>query len=172
MAMFRRRDTPPADVVGRLPKGERVLSWADIATGGAVLATPLGLWWPDGDGPRLIAWQYIDKAVWRDGVLTVVEADVLDDLFLVDRPPLVAALSTPRDLPPTVRRRIEGNVVRSDLQPVDGGAARLVARRVPGRDGVVWWARLEGGARDTEQVRAQVGARLQELRASWSADLD
>lgn len=168
MALFSRRETPPADVLAQLPKGERVLSWADAAPGGVVLATPAGLWWPDGEGQRLIGWQFVDKAVWRDGVLTVVEAEVSEDLLLLDRPPLALELSRPRDLPPTVRKRVEANVVRSELHPVAGGAARLVARRVPGRDGVVWWARLEGGLGDSPIVRAEVRARLDALRAAWS----
>jgi hypothetical protein len=168
MALFSRRETPPADVLAQLPKGERVLSWADVTPGGVVLATPAGLWWPDAGAQRLIGWQFVDKAVWRDGVLTVVEAEVSDDLLLLDRPPLALELSRPRDLPPTVRKRIEANVVRSELHAVSGGAARLVARRVPGRDGVVWWARLEGGARDSAAVRAEVRTRLDALRAAWS----
>jgi hypothetical protein len=172
MGLFTRRDSPPPELVAALPKGERVLSWGDISSGGAVLATPAGLWWPHDVGQRLIGWQYVDKAVWQDGVLTVIEAEVADDLLLVERPPLAAELSQPRDLPPTVRKRVEANVVRSELHPVTGGVARMVARRVPGRDGVVWWARLEAGARDSEEVRADVRARLAALRATWSDGLD
>ena len=51
----------------------------------------------------------------------------------------------PRDLPPVVRKRIETNVVRSEVLPVPGGSARFVARRIPGQDGLRWWARLEDG---------------------------
>lgn len=160
MGLFHRRDVPPPDVLARLPRDERVLSWADTAGGAVVLATPTGLWWPEGTSSRLIGWQYVTKALWRDGVLTVIEADVIDDLLLVDRPPVSVELSAPRDLPPTVRRRIEANVVRSELLAVGGGTARFVARRTPGRDGMVWWARLEHGTQDTEQVRSAVRARL------------
>jgi hypothetical protein len=165
MALFHRRETPPASVVGALLPGERVLAWADTPDGNAVVGTPRGLWWPGVDGPRLIGWQYVTKAVWRDRILRVVEADVDDDLLLVDRPPLAAELSTPRHLPPTVRARVEANIVRSELVRVSGGAARFVARRVPGRDGVVWWARLETGTPDTDQVRAAIRARLAILHA-------
>lgn len=166
MALFQRRERPPADVVAQLPADERVVSWADTDDGAHVVATPVGLWWPTDEGPRRMGWQFIDKAVWRDGILTVVEAEIEDDLLLVDRPPVAARLAVPRDLPPTVRKRVEANIVRSELQPVSGGAARFVARRVPGRDGVVWWARLENGLHADDRVRAQVADRLAALRAA------
>ncbi len=170
MGWFHRRDAPPADLVARLPGDERVVSWADVRGGGAVLATPSGLWWPEPGGVRLIGWHLVNKAVWQDGVLRVVEAEVVDDLLLLDLPQLAAELSTPRDLPPTVRKRVEANVVRSQVHPVIGGSARFVARRVPGEDGVRWWARLEEGTPDTEQVRSAISARLVLLRAQWDEE--
>ncbi|MDQ2748651.1 MAG: hypothetical protein M3Y44_03830 [Actinomycetota bacterium] len=166
MALFHRRETPPADALAALPKGERVLSWAGTESGAAVLATPRGLWWPDSDGARLIGWEYIDKAVWRDAQLSVTQADVVDDILLVDRAPRSVELSAPRDLPATVRKRVESNVVRSEVRSVGGGLARFVARRIPGRDGVVWWVRLEGVG-DTEQVRTQIEAERAVLQAEW-----
>ena len=169
MRLFHRRDAPPSDVVNRLPPDERVVSWADVPGGRAVLATRSGLWWPAYPEPRLIAWQHITKAVWRSPTLTVIEADVVDDLLLVDRDPVAVELEVPRDLPPVVRKRIEANVVRSELIEVRGGAARFVARRIPGEDGVRWWARLEGGTPDTDQVRSAVSARLAVLRAEHEA---
>jgi hypothetical protein len=167
MALFHRRQAPPDVAVSRLPKDERVLSWADAASGAVLIATPRGLWWPDGDAVRLIGWQYVDKAVWRDDRLTVIEAEVVDELLLVDRAPVSVELTTPRDLPVVVRKRVEANVVRSELRSVDGGVARFVARRIPGRDGVVWWVRLEGGVADTAQLRALLAAERDVLREQW-----
>src|SRR5689334_508663 len=83
MALFHRRDVPPPEVVAQLPRDERVVSWADLTNGGVVLATPAGLWWPEENGQRLIGWQYISKAIWRDNALTVIEATVVDDLLIV-----------------------------------------------------------------------------------------
>jgi hypothetical protein len=166
---FHRRDRPPADVVDRLPRDERIVSWADVPGGRVVLATPSGLWWPSVDELRLIGWQYISKAVWRRPVLTVIEARVVDDLLLVDRDPVAVELEVPRDLPLVVRKRVETNVVRSELIEIAGGAARFVARRIPGQDGVHWWARLEGGTPDTDQVRSAVTARMAVLRAEHEA---
>jgi hypothetical protein len=164
--LFHKRDAPPAEVVAQLPAGERIVSWADVAGGGVVLASPAGLWWPTSeDEPRLIGWQLVTKAVWRDGRLAVVEADIVDDLLLVDRAPVAAQLETPRDLPPVVRKRVESNVVRSELLPIVGGTARFVARRVPGQDGVHWWVRLEDGTADSDQVRLAILSRLAILRA-------
>lgn len=165
MKLFHRRDRPPPSVVTKLPSGERVVSWADLAGGGAVVASPAGLWWPSVGSPRLIGWQHITKAVWRDGRLMVVEADVVDDLLLVDRAPVAAELEIPRDLPPVVRKRVETNVVHSELLPIAGGTARFVARRVPGQNGARWWARLEDGTADTPQARSAVIQRLAILQA-------
>jgi hypothetical protein len=170
MRLFHRRDAPPADVLARLPKDERVVAWADTASGDVVVATPTGLWWPDPDGHRLIGWQYIDKATWRERLLVVVEAEVVEDILLVDRDPVAAELAVPRDLPPTIRKRVEANVVRSEIGAVSGGAARFVARRIPGTDGLAWWARLEPGTPDSEPVRSAVAARLARMRADWAAE--
>ena len=172
MALFHRKDVPPPAAVEVVGRDDRVVSWADTADGTHVLASRRGLWWPADESWRLIGWHVVDKAVWRDGVLTVIEADVMDDLLLVDRRPVAAPLAVPRDLPPTVRKRVEANVVRTVLEPVPGGSARYVGRRVPGEDGLRWWARLEGGTRPDERVRAAVADRLADLRAEWEAERD
>jgi hypothetical protein len=165
MRLFQRREEPPADLVALLDRDERVVSWADAAGGGVIAATQRGLWWPSSAGPRRMPWELIDKVTWRDGVMTVIEADLVDDLLLVDRAPVSAALSTPRDLPPTVRKRVESNIVDTQLASVAGGAVRFVARRRPGRDGVTWWAHLEHGTPETPEVRDAVRARIELLRA-------
>jgi len=169
MRLFQRRESPPADALAHLPRDERVVSWADLPGGDVVLASPSGLWWPGAEAHRLITWSHIIKAVWRDGWLTVVEADVVDDLLLVDREPVAAELSVPRDLPPVVRKRVEANVVHSQVHPVPGGSARFVARRIPGQDGLRWWARLDDGTPDRADVRSAVVARRDQLAAQHSA---
>ena len=65
--LFRKPEKPPAEAVARLDQDERVVSWAP-APGGAVVATPLGLWLPG--VPERMPWHLIDKATWRSGVLT------------------------------------------------------------------------------------------------------
>jgi hypothetical protein len=168
--LFGRTPRPPVELTALLARDDRVVSWADVEGGGVVLASRLGLWWPFPDGPRRIGWERIDKATWSDGVLRVIEADVVDGLLLVDREPVSAQLTVPRDLPPTVRKRVEASVVSSEL--VTGGrvAMRVVGRRVPGRDGITWWARLEPSIGDTPETRAIVhdvlGARREQQRLS------
>ena len=167
MPWLRRRPQPPASVMQQLDADERVVSFADV-DGGVVVATPRGLWWPFPGGMRRIGWERVDKAVWTEGRLTVTEADLIDDLLLVDRPPISARVVTPRDLPPTVRKRVESSVVRSEVYPVPGGAARFVGRRIPGLDGVAWWVRLERGTRDTEATRAAITDRINRLQDAYS----
>jgi hypothetical protein len=167
MGLFHRRDVPPREALVGLPRTERVVSWADLDGGAVVVATPSGLWWPGPEGLRLIGWQHVSKAIWQGRNLVVTEAEVVDDLLIVDRPPVQVALARPRDLPPTVRKRVEANVVRSEVLPIAGGRARFVGRRVPGENGVRWWARLENGTPDTAAVRAAVSARVAVLRAEW-----
>ena len=168
MPWLRRRPQPPASVMQQLDADERVVSFADV-DGGVVVATPRGLWWPFPGGMRRIGWERVDKAVWTEGRLTVTEADLVDGLLLVDRPPVSARVVTPRDLPPTVRKRVESSVVRSEVYPVPGGAARFVGRRIPGLDGVAWWVRLERGTRDTEATRAAITDRINRLQDAYSA---
>jgi hypothetical protein len=170
VGLFGRRERPPRELLELLDRDERVVAWGtstgtSTASGAAhVLATPRGLWWPSPEGQRLIGWHRIDKATWRDGVLTVTEADVLDDLLLVDRAAVSIELDEPRHLPATVRQRVDANVVHTELLPVPGGAARVVARRIPGRDGLVWWARLEDGARDSEETRVAVRRQIERVQ--------
>lgn len=172
MRLFQRREEPPAELLALLDRDERVVSWADVADGGVLAATQRGLWWPFPAGPRRMPWELIDKVIWRDGVMSVIEADLIDGLLLVDRAPVSATLRTPRDLPPTVRKRVEANIVDTQLASVAGGSVRFVARRLPGRDGVAWWAHLEQGTPQTEGVRAAVRARLDLLRARSGADVE
>lgn len=166
MGWFARRERPPAEVADAVGKDQRIVSWADTVDGRVVVVTPKGLWWPEPDGLRCMHWQHIDKVIWQDGRLFVIEAEVEDDLLLIDRPQVSVALAKPRDLPPTVRKRVEANIVRTELVSVPGGAVRFVARRQPGRDGVTWWARLEPGTPDSEDLRSAVRARVAILRAA------
>ncbi len=163
------RDQPPADVRALLDRDDRVVSWAPTVDGGVLLASRFGLWWPFAGGQRRINWELIDKATWQDATVTVIEADLIDDLLLVDRAPVSVELSAPRDLPPTIRQRVQSGVVSSELVSGGGVAMRIVGRRVPGRDGVSWWARLEPGVPDTPEVRAIIDEILGSRREQQAA---
>ncbi len=162
--MLLRRDKPIAHVQRLLDREDRVVSWA-VAGDTVVVATRLGLWWPTGDVHRMISWSLIDKAVWDEGQLTVIEAEVVDELFLIDRPAIALMLTEPRDLPPTVRKRVESSVAQSELLALPGGAGRFVGRRVPGQDGLTWWCRFEPGTPDNAITREAAESIIQTLRA-------
>jgi hypothetical protein len=173
--LVHRRDAPPRSALAQVPRHDRVLTWADVDDGTVVLVTPAGIWWPQRDEStcmRLIGWQHVNKVVWHGHALSVTEAEVVDDLLMVDRAPVRAVLSRPRHLPPIVRKRVEANVVRSEVVAITGGRARFVARRVPGENGVHWWARLEDGTADTAAVRSAVSARLAILRSEWAEQVE
>jgi hypothetical protein len=148
---------------------DRIVSWAPVLGGGVLAASRFGLWWPEADGPRRINWELIDKATWHENVVTVIEADLTDDLLLRDRAPVSLELAEARDLPPTIRQRVQSSVVSSELVTGAGIAMRVVGRRVPGRDGVSWWARLEPGISDSAEVRAVVHDVLDSRRAQQQA---
>jgi hypothetical protein len=175
MPFLQRRPRPPAEIVNQLAREERVVAWAAVDAGGAVtasavVATNLGLWWPFAEGPRRIGWELVSKAVWRDDVLTVTTAEIDGDL-LRDQAPLSVAITQPQNLPPIVRKRVEASVVRSEIGYLEGGPALFVGRRIPGRDGIRWFARLEPGTPDNEVVRSAVRQRIDALDATRRVDL-
>jgi len=159
---LQRRERPPAEVLGLLDPGERVTGWADLAGGGVALATPGGLWLPDGDGYRRLPWHLVDKAVWDPPrlVLTVAtEAQpVAGAAVLVEAAPRPLPVATPRNLPKEVRDRVTRSVRHSSHHAVaPRGGVWLVARRVAGRDGLAWQVRFDPGTDPGDPlVREQV----------------
>jgi hypothetical protein len=165
MRLFGRRERPPAEALGRLDRDERVVSWATASDDGAVLATPLGLWLP-GAAER-IAWHLVDKATWRDGSLTIVAAADAGDGVLDELPPRSVRIAVPRDLPQTVRVRVERTIASSrHYRLPDGGGVRVVGRRVPGRDGVSWQLVFDRGVdRDDPTVRGFAAEMVRQSRS-------
>lgn len=175
LARLLRRDPPPADAVSRLDADERVVSWAGAPGGAAVVATQRGLWLPAAGpgkaGPERLLWHLIGKAVWRDGALTVYPVDDVGDGVLADRPAVSVRLSEPRDLPPTVRTRVERSIAftRHHRLPTSGGV-RVVGRRVAGLDGLAWQLAFDPGTdRDDPLVRMQAGQLVEQARAETAA---
>ena len=148
---------PPPDAVRPLARDERVVAWATAEGGGTVLATPLGLWLPAPDGPERVPWHLVDKAIWRAGTLTVIAAEDTGGGVLAELPPRSVRLAEPRDLPPTVRARVERSIGYSrhhGLAP--SGGVRVVGRRVAGRDGLTWQLVFDAGTdRDDPLLRVQ-----------------
>jgi hypothetical protein len=150
VALLSRWPRPPASFRSLLQGNERVVG-AAATTDSFVVATQLGLWLPEpaGEGWRRIGWDRIVKATWQDGRLEVVEGDLGADGVVIDRPAVSVALVEPGNLPSVVRARVEGSIARSEQVSVPGGTGRVVARRVPGVDGLSWTARLDSGTPDS-----------------------
>lgn len=168
MRLFGRRERPPAEALARLDRDERVVSWATATAeegGGAVLATPLGLWLPAAAGR--IPWHLIDKATWQGGVLSVVAARDSGDGVLAELPPRSVRIGIPRDLPHTVRVRVERTIASTrHYRLPGGGGVRVVGRRVPGQDGVSWQLVFDGGVDpDDPVVRGAAAEMVQQSRS-------
>ena len=170
MKLFHRREKPPAEAVARLDRDERVVSWAPVP-GGAVVATPLGLWLPG--HPDRMSWHLIDKVTWRSNVLTLIPAVDSGDGVLVEQSPRSVRLDEPRDIPQTVRVRVEKAIAFTRHHPLPGAletgvrrGVRVVGRRVPGRDGISWQLVFDPGIdRDDPSVRAAASAYVDQARA-------
>ena len=162
----------PGDFEGRLVGEERVLGVAEMADGGHLVATSLGLWLPDGDGARRVGWHLISKATWNKGWLAVIEADetgtVGDAVLLADRPPRRLRLAKAGRIPEVVHARVTGSIKSRHHRDLPGGGAWVVQRSVAGQDGIVLQVRADPGT-DQDAVRslaAQVAQRVREARRS------
>lgn len=144
----------PEGFAGTLAPGENALAVAEAAGGGHLVVTELGLWLPQG---RRVGWHLISKAVWRDGTLTVVEAEESGTagaaVLLADREPVRFSLPRPGKLPVMVRQRVDGSIRGRHRHELAGGGVWFVRRKLPGQDGTVLQARPDPGA-DAEVVAA------------------
>ena len=171
--MWFRKPKLPASKTPSLDEGERIVAWAPQGPD-AIVVTNRGLWLP----PRTrLRWHEIHKATWRDGTLTLVPAATAvadgDGYHVVeDLPPVSVRLDLPGDVPKRVRERVTGSVAYSSRHPLPGGgAARVVARRISGRDGFTWSVRYEGDAdRDDATVQKFTAELVAAAKASISPD--
>jgi hypothetical protein len=171
--VFGRVPKLPAELRPKLERDERVIAWAR-AEESAIVVTNRGLWLPGADDR--IGWHEIHKAAWADGVLTVTGAAFTTDeehsgyALATDAAPIRVRLADPGAVPRRVRERVNSSVAYTSLYPVPGGGgARVVARRVSGRDGLTWSVRLEAGAArngDHPDVRAALDQLVADAKAS------
>lgn len=184
----RRLATPPAHAVAALGEDERVVGWGFLDDGDAVLATQRGLWIPEqnetGVGRRRIDWHRVSKASWSSGSLLVVEGRIADDVVvdeqeptageLRDLAPIALRLREPRNLPPTVRKRVDHSVAYSTHHPIPPvGGVRVVARRVSGRDGLEWTVRYDEGTDSSDPwVEALVTTMLADSKVAVGLESD
>lgn len=174
MALFgRTRTVVPAELRRRFASHERIVAVGDTSSGRPVVATQQGLWWPEPDGDwRLIGWNTVVHATWQDSSLLVTEGVTDDDGIVEDLPAHGLELTEPRNLPQVVRDRVEASIARTEQVTVPGGTARIVARRVPGRDGVVWTARLDAStpaSPEAHEVLAEYRRRFVEAAAAGTS---
>jgi hypothetical protein len=171
VSVWFRKPKLPASKTPELESGERVVAWTPHGAD-AVVVTNRGLFLP---GRSRLRWHEIHKATWRDGTLTVVPADTAvaegDGYQVVeDMAPVSITLSLPGDVPKRVRERVTGSVAYTSHHALPGGgAARVVARRASGRDGLAWAVRFEGGSDpDDPSVRAATAELVAAAKASLS----
>lgn len=165
---------PPAKLRPKLDRSERVLAWAPVAgdTPAVAVATTSGLWLPG--RPRL-GWHLIHKATWAGSRLTVVPAspaaqpvtlDGVSYTVMADDAPVTVALTEPGDVPDAVRQRVTRSVAYTAHHALPVGGVRVVARRVPGADGLAWYVRYDEGTPVDEPA---VAAQTAELVTAASA---
>src|SRR5918998_3709439 len=89
----------PAGFTGTLGPTERVVTKGELAGGGHLVLTQLGLWVPEGAEARRIGWHLVSKAVWDRSALVITEAvstgTVGEAVLLSDLPPRHFALTSP-----------------------------------------------------------------------------
>jgi len=156
---------PPAALAAQFRPDERLLALAE-SSDTVVAATNCGLWLPSGAQWRCVGWHEVVKAAWSSDGLTVVEGPIAESGLVSDRPAVVVPLDEPRNLPSVTRSRVEHSIARSEPVTVPGGIARLVARRVPGVDGIRWTARIDDSTPDSAQAREYLARRLADLAAA------
>jgi hypothetical protein len=160
------RERPPVEALAGLAPGERVTAWAVTADDGVAVATPRGLWLGLGEERRRLSWHEIHKATWSDDVLTVIPGDEVEPGVVADGTPIRLRLDDARDLPAEVRARVTRSVAHSTYHTLPGGGVRIIARRVPGVDGLTWVLRFDEAADRTDpSVRQRAADLLDEARA-------
>lgn len=155
-----RRSRLPAEAKRPFDASEHLVAWAPVAgysAGGSVgagylVATNRGLWLPGRDDP--LGWHEIHKATWSGRDLTVTPArlvrpageapDAPADVFADDEP-LIYRIDDPGELPYQIRARVTKSVAFSTYHELPNGGVRVVARRIPGVDGLHWALRYDEG---------------------------
>jgi hypothetical protein len=176
LGLFRRHPKLPADKRPDLARDERVLAWSAIDDSQVAVATNLGLWLP---GAGRLGWHEIHKATWSGRELAVTPADVAEPrdgyAVVADGPVRSYPLVDPGELPHQVRARVTRSVAYTAHHALAAGGAgvRVVARRVPGQDGLTWSVRYDPGVpSDAEAVVARTDELVGRARAAATPDVD
>jgi hypothetical protein len=144
--LFRRRKLPAA-ARPPLADDERVLAWAGATGETVVVVTNLGLWLPGVSGATRLGWHEIHHATWSGRSLRVVPARETAEhetyVEMADSDPLTVTLLDPDKVPEQVRARVTKSVAYTSRHALPGGGVLVVARRIPGRDGLRWTVRYD-----------------------------
>lgn len=165
--MFRRSARLPAALRPTMARDERIVAWAATADDGALVVTNLGMWLPGRD--HRLGWHQVHKAAWSGQTLAVTPAEVTGERdgyeIVADQPTVTVDLPDPGEVPNQVRARVTRSVGYTAHQRLDGGGLRVVARRVPGVDGLTWTVRYDPGA-DPDALSAETADLVAAARAS------
>jgi hypothetical protein len=148
------------DAVRALRLEERRLAWGVTDSGTAVVATPTSLL----AGSSVVLWTSVAKASWDPPVLSVREVAEVEGAGTLHRFVLVED----DGLAEVVRAQVTSSVGWTDvrrLQP--GGKVRVVGRRVPGQDALLWqtvW--LDGTDPSDPLLRVQAEELVAALRGT------
>jgi hypothetical protein len=159
--LSRRLELPP-DARDALPlhRRERVLTAARLVDGTWVAATQDALLLPG----RRLAWVDVVHADWADDGATLT----VDEIVTEGGDPVTSrlVLDEPGRLPEVLRERVTASIVASRHAAVRGRAGvRVVARRAPGSDELVWQVVVDRGLDpDDPAVQAAGVATIAELR--------
>jgi hypothetical protein len=159
----------PAGFAGTLEHAEWVVTMGELAGGGHLVLTQLGMWVPEGAQARRVGWHLVSKAVWDRSALVVTEAvstgTAGEAVLLSDLPPRRFALVQAGKVPEVVRGRVTSSIRSSQYCELPGGGAWLVQRRVPGHDGVVLQVRADPGTDPAavDAMASDLAARLPRL---------
>jgi hypothetical protein len=168
VGLFTRRKLP----AGRRPAlgaEERVVAWAGATGDDVVVLTNLGLWLPGAAGR--LGWHEIHKATWSGRQLSIVAARPVAEAegytVMADLPALTLTLLDPDKVPDQLRARVDKSVAYSSHHELPGGGGvRVVARRVPGADGLNWTVRYdEGTDGDAPEVVSATAELVADARA-------
>ena len=165
----RRFARAPEPVRGAVDAGgdpdERILAWGELRRDeGWLVATSRGLRavGSQGSGGELLRWHEVGHAKWTTvpsggGELAVTPLAEVEPGVQARQPVRRYAFADEGELPAVVRRRVNETVVASQRSPLPGGgAALLVARRIPGQQVREWSVVFDDDADRQDPVKREV----------------
>jgi hypothetical protein len=141
-----------------LKTDERRLAWGITAEHLPLVATPSALYL----GHEQVPWTQVERISWKPSTLTIIEVADVEGTGRTRS----FVLTEDARLAETIRARVTSSVAWSDRRSLHpSGAVRLVGRRVPGQDLLVWQQVYEPGTDPHDPfLRAQVDQMLDALR--------